>query len=734
MPSLAQQVLLTAASRVLHVRSASGSEAPKVKPHTSVMEIQGGGQADESGTSVSETQMGMGSSSHDTSPHNQSEHSTEAMMNRERTREDEGGEGSDVWSAKPLPPMPPPTPLSGIRPSNTSPPPPGLTSMNEEPLTTLPVVVTPPPQNDNTHVPAHDALRPASTPPSPHSGTILPEREVEDGSPVRSSFGSPPPYYTVIYDQQDVPRTPPSTGGSAGNQLSPASPNGYDQQRGVSNSHNSISSQRRTRIRPPLPIGPRRPSTTGVLRQRSGSISSIGSNAPQYQQRGRVASSSAPLPSPKFQSPPMKWRGYTMEAAKWTFTSAELQGIVSRAIRQSAEASSIRLLRLETLDRDIPEEMHRLEMQRTDAKTRYKMLARRRAGLLASLSSLSDGHFDRGNTLDDLGRLVENLKEISLELDKLAEDLHCADEQIAQLTQLRDIHSASALAMALRKLNASFLKQFAQSQSLRTQVESLEAERDEAWKNAESVANEYDRLNERVEASGDPGSSTKRSSRVMASRKSSIRVSRAGLRSARASQRSSISSNHRMSSSGMPTSATMDDIVPPVPPIPRHRPIDIVTDLPSRTSAVCPLFPLFFHSVSHEHLQAMSTDGPTPSSETRAMVRAQEELYELLGIPMNDSRNARRSHSAIMSPPVSSTESQHFLSAGQSARRPDSSRPSSLPADSTLADVYNIMTADVSILLGSSCRYSDLPLSATLCWLHLAYSPTDLLIPPYLRS
>ena len=71
-----------------------------------------------------------------------------------------------------------------------------------------------------------------------------------------------------------------------------------------------------------------------------------------------------------------------MEAAKWTFTSSQLQDIVSRAIRQSAEASSIRLLRLEILDNEIPEEKGRLEAQRTELLSRYKSWARRRtAGL-----------------------------------------------------------------------------------------------------------------------------------------------------------------------------------------------------------------------------------------------------------------------------------------------------------------------------------------------------------------
>jgi chromosome segregation ATPase len=236
------------------------------------------------------------------------------------------------------------------------------------------------------------------------------------------------------------------------------------------------------------------------------------------------------------------------------------------------------------VDTDIPDELHRLEMQRTDVKTRYKMLTRRRTSLLGTLTSHLDGTEPEDPTF--ALRLVENLKEISSELDRLAEDLHSADEQIAQLTSLRDVHSASALAMALRKLNASFLKQISEADELRARVEILQAERDEAWNQAVDVANEYDDLNERIDVSS-PGASnqSRRSSRVLAVKKSSIRVSKAGLRSSsRRSSVSSIGGQRFSSSSGLP-SATMEDI-PPVPPIPRRRPEDIRTDFSSRVSAV----------------------------------------------------------------------------------------------------------------------------------------------------
>jgi hypothetical protein len=86
----------------------------------------------------------------------------------------------------------------------------------------------------------------------------------------------------------------------------------------------------------------------------------------------------------------LKWRGYSLEAAKWTFSLDQLQGIVSRAIRQSADTSFIRVLGLETTDSDIPNELHRLEMQQTDIKTQYEMLTRKRANFFDKLTSQWD--------------------------------------------------------------------------------------------------------------------------------------------------------------------------------------------------------------------------------------------------------------------------------------------------------------------------------------------------------
>ncbi|KAJ7628573.1 hypothetical protein FB45DRAFT_1004140 [Roridomyces roridus] len=547
--------------------------------------------------------------------------------------------------------IPPPPPLPSQSPVVASPPP-----------SRPPLALSPPP------IPVDASLG------SPHIVPVVTPARGPD-SPHHSSFGSPPPYYTVMYDTgRDPERMTPSTGGSGGyaDHFSPSSSSIQLREQRALSVQSTVASpnpSRRARSRPPLPIGPRRPSASAAIapthgRNRNGSVSSIASTVPGGRRHGS---------SPRFQTPSVKWRGYTMDAAKWTFSSAQLQGIVSRAIRQSAEASSIRLLRLETVDQDIPDELYRLDMQRMDIKTRYKMLTRRRAALFSSLTGQLEGTEAEDQTL----RLVENLKEISAELDRLAEELHSADEQIAQLNSLRDVHSASALAMALRKLNASFLKQIAETAELRGQMESMQAERDEAWTQAVDVANDYDYLSERMEgASPGPSSYSKRSSRVLAVKKSSIRVSKAGLRSS--SRRSSVSSigGHRVSSSGLP-SATLEDI-PPVPPIPRRRPDDIMTDISARASAL----------------------SSTPSSERGTLDRVQDELYTMLGIPLPE-KPSRKSHSVIMS--ASSDIENPLLSslASRPRRRSDASRPSSLPGNHALSEALYAMTADRDAMLAT---------------------------------
>ncbi|KAF7343492.1 hypothetical protein MVEN_01782100 [Mycena venus] len=519
----------------------------------------------------------------------------------------------NVLKKPPLLPPPPPLPLPATSAAAPSPP------VVHEPA----AATTPPVSPRHSNRPPLILSPPApvdSSLGSPHIVPVVTPGAAAATARCIQRSARPPPYYTVMYDRdggRNHEQMTPSTGGSGpyADHFSPSTPSiPMREQRTLSIQSIAPTTPgpngRRARARPPLPVGPRRPSTSAAAlpsqgRNRNGSVSSITSQLPS----GRRFASS----SPRFQTPQPKWRGYTMDAAKWTFSSSQLQ-VCGSIVHTTFKA------------RDggyrYSEELHRLEMQRTDVKTRYKMLTRRRTNLYAQLTGNLDGTEPEDPT--SVLRTVENLKEISTELDRLAEDLHSADEQIAQLTSLRD--------------------QIAEAEGLRQQVETLQAERDEAWSQAVDVANDYDDLNERMEmASPGPSSYNKRSSRVLAVKKSSIRVSKAGLRSS--SRRSSISS------------------------IGGNR----------------------------TRVSALST---TPTSETRALDQAQAELYSMLGLTVPE-KNPRRSHSVIMS--AASDSENPILSSLTSAAnlrpRSDMSRPSSLPPNSQLSEVLSAMTADRNAMM-----------------------------------
>jgi hypothetical protein len=172
---------------------------------------------------------------------------------------------------------------------------------------------------------------------------------------------------------------------------------------------------------------------------------------------------------------------------------------------------------------------------------------------------------------------VEELNEVSSSVDDLAEDLHNVNDQISQLQRLSSVHCASALSMALRKLNTSFLRQATEAQMLHDRVATLEAERDVAWTHAEHVAQEFDDLTDKVEqynivsATPSDPNSRRRSSRITAVRKSSVRLSKSGLRSAGGNRKSM----QRTSSPGLASSRSVQSI-PRVPPL-ANRPAFIQT-------------------------------------------------------------------------------------------------------------------------------------------------------------
>lgn len=422
-----------------------------------------------------------------------------------------------------------------------------------------------------------------------------------------------------------------------------------------------------------------------------------------------------------------------MEAAKWKFTSSELQSIVSRAIRQSAEPSSIRLLPVNTLDNELPHELERLEALQAELKTKYKLQVRRRNNLLTGLAAHADG--GREINARSLRNLVDDLQDVSHTLDQVSEDLYFARDQAAQLVALEVTHAGSALAMALRKLNASYLKRSAQVQALQEQINALEAEREEAWSEAQRVAQDLDDLND-VLQDVHPGNSaisaSRRSSRVLASRKSSIRVSKAGLRrsSSISGRRSRASMGSQFCASGIPTgslpsSAFQSDLViPPVPPVPHVMPLGINTkDLSARSSGeflTCRVSDCGTDLESFHFAPAYTSDF-SPSEETHALHEAQRELCTMLGISIQDIRRPRQRPSSMSASPdsVPSRMSLVPIPRPQPRLRPRSeiigSRASAAHRDMGVLDAFQSLPPD-DVSLPANDRTEELWADCGLCF------------------
>ncbi|KAF5328909.1 hypothetical protein D9611_014257 [Ephemerocybe angulata] len=253
---------------------------------------------------------------------------------------------------------------------------------------------------------------------------------------------------------------------------------------------------------PPSALTPEEP-TTFTIKTPSSITLSLPSAAPSAAPSRTPSSSVKPIgPPPKLTPPPqlrfdvepVQWKGLTMDAALWTFDSKELQSIVSRAIRSSALESFIRLLTLETLDQSLPAELKRLESAKAMSQAKYRFLVHRRTmqlqALLSSSLSPSSARDDDGMLANT--KLVTQLSETVAECDQVMGELVKVTDQINQVQKLIEHHWASALAIALRKLNGSFGRRTADLKAARERIVQLEAALDEAWGEAERMAREMD--------------------------------------------------------------------------------------------------------------------------------------------------------------------------------------------------------------------------------------------------
>lgn len=212
----------------------------------------------------------------------------------------------------------------------------------------------------------------------------------------------------------------------------------------------------------------------------------------------RVVSKPSTLPAPtpvNFNVDPITFKGLPLEAAQWSFTSDQLREMVSRAIRDSAKEQFVRLLSLDALDKEIPEELARLESHKFTTQAQHRFYFQRRTNLLQSLNALVQSAPSSGeNGASTLGTLIQQLSEVTTSMDRFTETLLKASEHRAQLSQVQEKHLSSALAVALRKLNASYAKRTADLKSARARIVALQTELEEAWKVAEGIAEEMDDL------------------------------------------------------------------------------------------------------------------------------------------------------------------------------------------------------------------------------------------------
>ncbi|KAJ7885999.1 hypothetical protein B0H13DRAFT_2277771 [Mycena leptocephala] len=206
----------------------------------------------------------------------------------------------------------------------------------------------------------------------------------------------------------------------------------------------------------------------------------------------------------KFESVPVNWKGLPLEAAIWTFNSKELQELVSRAIRKSAQESFVRVLSVENLDQNLPAELERLNVLKSVTQSKYRFTVHRRTMLLQALHSFS-AYTDKEKDAELVAKLTSQLSQTTADCDQLLEDLLQIADQVGQITHLLDVHWSSALAIALRKLNGSYGRRTSDLLKARAKVASLEAELNDAWQQAEKLAREMDEFDADVGSDEDEG-------------------------------------------------------------------------------------------------------------------------------------------------------------------------------------------------------------------------------------
>jgi len=182
---------------------------------------------------------------------------------------------------------------------------------------------------------------------------------------------------------------------------------------------------------------------------------------------------------------PLPYNHLTLDTAHWTLTSTELQQLVSSAIRQSAKEQLIRLLPPSIIDTRMPEDAAHIERSWDTAAACWRFEAHRRNMLLRALSASGADN----NLLTQLSVTLSNL-------DLHAQSLLHAATHRAQLASSRDTHRVSALAVALRKLNASYARRTRDLDKARAHIAVLRGEVDEALESCRGTGSQVDKFKE----------------------------------------------------------------------------------------------------------------------------------------------------------------------------------------------------------------------------------------------
>ena len=143
-------------------------------------------------------------------------------------------------------------------------------------------------------------------------------------------------------------------------------------------------------------------------------------------------------------------------------------------------------------------EAERLEEERSAAQAKWRFEMHRRTMLMQALNASASilASSGEGNKDNVLGSLISQAAASIASCDSiLASVLQMSDQQ-SQISIVQSRHWASALGIALRKLNRAFERQGEEMKRALIRIQTLEDELEEAWREAEGMAAEIDDMEE----------------------------------------------------------------------------------------------------------------------------------------------------------------------------------------------------------------------------------------------